>query len=167
MVFNPKIAFSNDSTQKKTFRSSMNGTASLWTETDQVCLLLEPVYLKCPTLLNLLIPFTATGRTYIRRKNDHSGGKGRVYTFCFNFVSTHMSKRDHQRGSCCTSMRGLFVSSPVAACSVQSCSLKNSSSMLCAVFVQMAGNSVLDVSRCDTTWTKEEGQIYQVLPQIF
>ena len=49
--------------------------------------------------------------------------------------------------------RGVFfVSSLIAACSLGLCSLRNSSSMLRTVFVQMAGNSAVDVPRCDTSW---------------
>ena len=43
-------------------------------------------------------------------------------------------------------LRGVFfVCALIAACSLGPCSLRNSSSMLREVFVQMAGNSVVDV----------------------
>ena len=45
---------------------------------------------------------------YIRRKNDHPGGQGRIYTSHLNFVSTHMSKPGHRRGCCCMSPRCLL-----------------------------------------------------------
>ena len=38
---------------------------------------------------------------YIRRKNDHPGGQGRIYTSHLNFVSTHLSKPGHRRSCCC------------------------------------------------------------------
>ena len=45
---------------------------------------------------------------YIRRKNDHPGGQGRIYTSHLNFVSTHLSKPGHRRGCCCMSPRCLL-----------------------------------------------------------
>ena len=32
---------------------------------------------------------------YIRRKNDHPGGQGRIYTSNLNFVFSHLSKPGH------------------------------------------------------------------------
>ena len=37
----------------------------------------------------------------VRRKNDHPGGQGRIYTSNLNFVFTHLSKPGHRRGCCC------------------------------------------------------------------
>ena len=45
---------------------------------------------------------------YIRRKNDHPGGQGRIYTSNLNFVSTHLSKPGHRCGCCCMSPRCLL-----------------------------------------------------------
>ena len=45
---------------------------------------------------------------YIRRKNDHPGGQGRIYTSNFHFVSTHLSKPGHRRGCCGVSPRCLL-----------------------------------------------------------
>ena len=45
---------------------------------------------------------------YIRRKNDHPGGQGRIYTSKLNFISTHLSKPGHRRGCCCMSPRCLL-----------------------------------------------------------
>ena len=45
---------------------------------------------------------------YIRRKNDHTGGQGRIYTSNLNFISTHLSKPGHRRGCCCMSPRCLL-----------------------------------------------------------
>ena len=45
---------------------------------------------------------------YIRRKNDHPGGQGRIYSSHLNFVSTHLSKPSHRRGCCCMSPRCLL-----------------------------------------------------------
>ena len=45
---------------------------------------------------------------YIRHKNDHPGGQGRIYTSYLNFVSTLLSKPGHRRGCCCMSPRCLL-----------------------------------------------------------
>ena len=45
---------------------------------------------------------------YIRRKNDHPGGQGRIYTSNLNFVFTHLSKPGHRRGCCCMFPRCLL-----------------------------------------------------------
>ena len=45
---------------------------------------------------------------YMRRKNDHAGGQGRIYTSNLNFVSTHLSKPGHRCGCCCMSPRCLL-----------------------------------------------------------
>ena len=45
---------------------------------------------------------------YIRRKNDHLGGQGSIYTSHLNFVSTHLSKSGQRRGCCCMSPRCLL-----------------------------------------------------------
>ena len=45
---------------------------------------------------------------YIRRKNDHPGGQGCIYTSHLNFVSTLLSKPGHRRGCCCMSPRCLL-----------------------------------------------------------
>ena len=45
---------------------------------------------------------------YIRRKNDHAGGQGRIYTSNLNFVSTHLSKPGHWCRCCCMSPRCLL-----------------------------------------------------------
>ena len=45
---------------------------------------------------------------YTRRKNDHPGGQGRIYTSNLNFVFTHLSKPGHPRGCCCMFPRCLL-----------------------------------------------------------
>ena len=45
---------------------------------------------------------------YIRRKNDHPGGQGRIYTSNLNFFFTHLSKLGHRRGCCCMFPRCLL-----------------------------------------------------------
>ena len=50
-------------------------------------------------------------------------------------------------------LRGVFfVSSLIAACSLGPCSLRKQFFYASRGFVQMAGNSVVDVPRCDTSW---------------
>ena len=86
-------------------------------------------------------------------KNDHAGGQGRIYTSNLNFVSTHLSQPSHRRGCCC--MPPKCHPRQCVACCLLSCALfvvKIVLSLLRAVFVQMAGNSVVDVPRCDTSW---------------
>ena len=61
---------------------------------------------------------------YIRRKNDHPGGQGRIYISNLNFVSPHLSKPRHRSGCCCMSPGVFFVSSLIAACSFGPCSLR-------------------------------------------
>ena len=75
----------------------------------------------CQPLLPLLLAlsFYLTGHAniltrslprdvYIRRKNDHPGGQGRIYTSNLNFVFTHLSKPGHRRGCCCMFPRCLL-----------------------------------------------------------
>ena len=45
---------------------------------------------------------------YIRRKNDHPRGQGRMYTSNLNLVFTHLSKPGHRRGCCCVFPRCLL-----------------------------------------------------------
>ena len=85
---------------------------------------------------------------YIRRQNDHPGGQGRIYTSHLNFVSFVKARPPAWL---------LFHVSEVSSSSVRWSLLallglfqwENSSSMLHAVLVQMAGNSVVAVPRCD------------------
>ena len=91
---------------------------------------------------------------HVRCKKDHPGGQGRIYTSNLNFVSTHVKARPP------TWL--LLQVSEVSSSSVRWSLLallglvhcENSSSMLCAVFVQMAGNSVVDVSRFNRSWSE-------------
>ena len=92
---------------------------------------------------------------YIRRKNDHPAGQGRIYTANLNFVSTHLSKPGHRSWCCCMSPRCLlcqfidrcflswvlFIEKTVKQFTYASRS-----------FCPNGGNSVVDVSRCDTSW---------------
>ena len=58
----------------------------------------------CCVLLTCSLPRDV----YIRRKNDHPGGQGRIYTSNLNFVSTHLSKPGQRRGCCCMSPKCLL-----------------------------------------------------------
>ena len=45
---------------------------------------------------------------FIRRKNDHPGGQGRIYSSNLILFSAHLSKPGHRRGCCCMSPRCLL-----------------------------------------------------------
>ena len=106
--------------------------------------------------ITTIFPCTAgwslkTGFT-VRRRNDHPVAKD-VYIrrTSISFLRICQSPATDVVVVAC--LRGVFfVSSLIAACSLGPCSLRNSSSMLRAVFVEMAGNSVVDVPRCNTSW---------------
>ena len=59
-------------------------------------------------LQKLILTRSLPRDVYIRRKNDHAGGQGRIYTSNPNFVSTHLSKPGHRCGCCCMSPRCLL-----------------------------------------------------------
>ena len=51
---------------------------------------------------------SASALPILRRKNDHPGGQGRIFTSNLNFVFTHLSKPGHRRGWCCMFPRCLL-----------------------------------------------------------
>ena len=98
-------------------------------------------------------PLTATGRIYIRHKNDHPGGQ-RTYIYVvpqFRFYAFGKARPPtwlllHVSEVSSSSVRwSLFALLGLVH-------WENSCSMLRTVFVQMERNSVVDVPRCNTSW---------------
>ena len=111
--------------------------------------------LRLLAVLRTLNPLTATGRIYTCTSQKRPSRWPRTYIYVqsqFRFYAFVKARPPWL----------LLHVSEVSSSSVRWSLLallglfhrENSSSMLRAVFVQMAGNSVVDVPRCDTSWYK-------------